>query len=166
VVQPGYTRADGAFATLELLRRVNAKPLGVVLNRIPRDSYYYGGYNHYYYPNKHGAYYYAREDGQPQIQEPPVQLLSSSNKLPAYESPQNYQNDQYPVEPQEHEPIHKQQVYDIPRDEITQPRPRRVVVNNQSSEEAERIIPTIEMPQPLIYLYDDDDDDTEYVIRK
>jgi capsular exopolysaccharide synthesis family protein len=43
VVQPGNTRADAAFAMLEQLGRVDGSMLGVVLNKIPRDSYHYSG---------------------------------------------------------------------------------------------------------------------------
>ena len=69
VVQPGHTRADAAFAMLEQLGRVDGSMLGVVLNKIPRDSRYYGGYYHNYYPNKRGEYYYHQEDeNQPQLQ--------------------------------------------------------------------------------------------------
>ncbi|MDJ8954091.1 capsular biosynthesis protein, partial [Clostridium perfringens] len=35
VIQPGYTHADAAIACMERLNRVNAKILGVVLNKIP-----------------------------------------------------------------------------------------------------------------------------------
>jgi succinoglycan biosynthesis transport protein ExoP len=58
VVQPGKTHTDSARTTVEQLVRVQARLLGVVLNRIPRNrAYYYGGYRHYspyyYYSNKH-----------------------------------------------------------------------------------------------------------------
>ncbi len=59
VIKPGHTHADSAFAMLDQLKRVNARALGVVLNKIPRGDSYYGGYN-YYYPYKRG--YYAQED--------------------------------------------------------------------------------------------------------
>jgi succinoglycan biosynthesis transport protein ExoP len=57
VVQPGKTHVDSARTTVEQLVRVQARLLGVVLNRIPRNrGYYYGGYRHYspysYYTNK------------------------------------------------------------------------------------------------------------------
>lgn len=69
VVQPGHTRADAAFAMLERLGRVDGSMLGVVLNKIPRDSHFYGGYYHNYYSNKHGDYYYqSEEESQPQLQ--------------------------------------------------------------------------------------------------
>jgi succinoglycan biosynthesis transport protein ExoP len=48
VIQPGKTRAIAALRPLEELRRIGARVIGVVLNRIPRNKdYYYGGY--YYY---------------------------------------------------------------------------------------------------------------------
>lgn len=69
VVQPGHTRADAAFAMLERLGRVDGSMLGVVLNKIPRDSHFYGGYYHNYYSNKHGDYYYqSEEENQPQLE--------------------------------------------------------------------------------------------------
>lgn len=47
VVQPGRTHADTAQGTLEQLQHAGAHVIGVVLNRIPRDYYSYGGYSHY-----------------------------------------------------------------------------------------------------------------------
>jgi hypothetical protein len=84
VVQPGCTHADVASAMLEQLGRVNARTLGIVLNKIPRNSYYYGGYHQYYYPNKHGAYYQQEEDAQPQLQaeNQPVRLLPQTKAQP------------------------------------------------------------------------------------
>jgi hypothetical protein len=49
VVQPGFTHIDASIATLEQLKRVNARVLGVVMNKIER-------HNHYY-PYKRGEYY-------------------------------------------------------------------------------------------------------------
>jgi capsular exopolysaccharide synthesis family protein len=48
VLHPGHTQADSAQATMEQLKRVGARVVGVVLNRIPRHrAEYYGGYRHY-----------------------------------------------------------------------------------------------------------------------
>ena len=48
VIQPGKTHTDSIQAAVEQLTRVDAKVLGVVFNRIPRNrGYYYGGYHHY-----------------------------------------------------------------------------------------------------------------------
>ena len=84
VVQPGYTHADAASAMLEQLGRVNARTLGIVLNKIPRNSYYYGGYHQYYHPNKHGAYYQQEEGDQPQLQagNQTVRLLTQTEAQP------------------------------------------------------------------------------------
>lgn len=50
VIRHGYTRKEFARTGLEQLRRVNARILGVVLNRIPRSGTRYGpeGYYGYY----------------------------------------------------------------------------------------------------------------------
>lgn len=62
VVYPGHTLADAALATLEQLRRAEARIIGVVFNRIPRGrSDYYGGYRHYS-PYYAGYHYYAGGD--------------------------------------------------------------------------------------------------------
>lgn len=59
VVQHGHTRAIAALRPLEELRRIGAKVVGVVMNRIPRNrDYYYGGY--YYY----SPYVSQTEEGQ------------------------------------------------------------------------------------------------------
>ncbi len=78
VLQPGRTRADAAFAMLEQLERVKARALGVILNKIPRNSYYYGGYYHYD-PNQHSSYYYQQKEA-PQPARPAAQPPA---KLPA-----------------------------------------------------------------------------------
>jgi capsular exopolysaccharide synthesis family protein len=60
VVQPGKTHASSIEATLEQLSRVDAKVLGFVFNRIPRNrGYYYGGYQHYshYYAKEYSGYF-------------------------------------------------------------------------------------------------------------
>ncbi len=61
VLQPGKTNIASARAALEQLNRAEARILGVVLNRIPRNrADYYGGYQHY--SNYYGGYsYYAEE---------------------------------------------------------------------------------------------------------
>jgi capsular exopolysaccharide synthesis family protein len=67
VIQPGTTHIDSARTTVEQLSRVNARLLGVVMNRIPRNrGYYYGGYRHYspyyYYTKKNGYSAYGSEE--------------------------------------------------------------------------------------------------------
>jgi capsular exopolysaccharide synthesis family protein len=76
VVQPEYTRADAAFAMVEQLGRVNGNLLGVVLNKIPRNSHYYGGYYHYY-DSKKGQYYYRHSDEE-------QQQLGTGNESPKF----------------------------------------------------------------------------------
>jgi capsular exopolysaccharide synthesis family protein len=58
VIQPGHTHIDSAKATLEQLGRADAKVVGAVLNKIPRErGYYYGGYRYHYYRGDHYQYY-------------------------------------------------------------------------------------------------------------
>jgi len=58
VLQPGKTNAASAVATLEQLKRADARVLGVVLNRIPRNrADYYGWYQHYSAYYKSYSYY-------------------------------------------------------------------------------------------------------------
>jgi len=62
VVIPGRTRAVKAVRPLEELRRINARLLGVVMNRIPRNrDYYYGGYNYYSPYTHHNGYHHINE---------------------------------------------------------------------------------------------------------
>jgi len=59
VVIPGRTHALKAVRPLEELRRINARLLGVVMNRIPRNrDYYYGGYNYYSPYTNHSGYHH------------------------------------------------------------------------------------------------------------
>jgi polysaccharide biosynthesis transport protein len=85
VIQPGLTRADAAVAMLEQLGRVDGSVLGVVMNKIPRNSNYYGGYYHYYYPAKSGGYFYQQE-GENQQQLPAdnqlIKFLPQANSQP------------------------------------------------------------------------------------
>ena len=58
VIYPGHTHMDAAKATLEQLGRADAKVVGAVLNKIPRErGYYYGGYRYHYYRGDHYQYY-------------------------------------------------------------------------------------------------------------
>ena len=58
VIIPGQTRAITARRPLEELRRIEAKVLGVVANKIPRNrDYYYGGYNYYSPYSNHYSYH-------------------------------------------------------------------------------------------------------------
>ncbi|MEW5939812.1 MAG: polysaccharide biosynthesis tyrosine autokinase [Chloroflexota bacterium] len=59
VIQPGVTHAGMAAAAVDQLKRVNARIFGAILNRIPANSHYYGGY--YRYPYKRGHYYHQQE---------------------------------------------------------------------------------------------------------
>lgn len=67
VIQPGHTRADVTCAMLEQIERVNARPLGVVLNKIPRNSYYYGNYHYYRHYAKGGYYSLPEQQISPQL---------------------------------------------------------------------------------------------------
>lgn len=58
VVHPGHTHADSVMATLEQLKRADARVVGVVFNRIPRNrDYYYGGYRYYSGYHQYNGYY-------------------------------------------------------------------------------------------------------------
>ncbi|MCJ7434413.1 MAG: polysaccharide biosynthesis tyrosine autokinase, partial [Anaerolineales bacterium] len=116
VVQPGYTHADTASAMLEQLARVNARTLGIVLNKISRNSYYYGGYHQYYYPNKHGAYYQQEDGSQPQLQaeNQSVRLLTQTESQPVeFYTPQDAALENFFSDTQVHERV---DVYSPPQD--------------------------------------------------
>ena len=58
VVIPGQTKAITARRPLEELQRIEAKVLGVVANKIPRNrDYYYGGFNYYSPYSNHYSYH-------------------------------------------------------------------------------------------------------------
>ena len=62
VLWPGHTHWEEARATLEQLKRAEARVVGVVFNRIPRNrGNYYGGYKHYSPYYQHNYHYY-KED--------------------------------------------------------------------------------------------------------
>lgn len=62
VLWPGHSRWDDVRAMLEQLKRADARVVGFVFNRIPRNrSTYYGGYKHYAPANK-SKYHYYRDD--------------------------------------------------------------------------------------------------------
>jgi len=89
VIRPGYTHAGVALSTHEQLNRVNAKILGVVLNKIPKSGYYHGGYYQYLYPYTDGWDYYQRNEDpklQPnlQVERRPVNLLPPSESQEIY----------------------------------------------------------------------------------
>ena len=48
VIQPGHTHAEAARLTMEMFAQVGARVVGVILNRVPRNSgYYYGRYRYF-----------------------------------------------------------------------------------------------------------------------
>lgn len=156
VIQPGHTRADAAFATLEQLQRVNARTLGVVLNKIPRDSYYYGGYNHYYYPYKRGAYYYQHEESQPQLQGNSVPMLPAARQTHVYYPPQGQFDEQYYIKENDTGSVDSY-VHERSRNEITQPRPR--YGGDKKKAGAEERAQIIEILPPLTFTpYEEEDD--------
>jgi len=60
VVRYGFSRKNAAVSAVQQLKRADARPIGVVMNRIPRTASGYFGYGMYhYYP----GYYMAEEDG-------------------------------------------------------------------------------------------------------
>jgi succinoglycan biosynthesis transport protein ExoP len=164
VIQPGHTHADAAFAMLEQLKRVKAKTLGVVLNKIARNSFYYGGYN-YYYPYKRGGAYYQHDEPQPQLQEQPAPMLPPTRQTHVYYPPQNEVQEQYFVREQVPARTVRQQAEAGPsQNEITQPRPRPIPAQPKNTESVERV-QIIEILPPLTFTpYKDEDDD--YFIKK
>lgn len=58
LVIPGQTKAITARRPIEELKRIDAKVLGVVANKIPKNrDYYYGGYNYYSPYSNHYSYH-------------------------------------------------------------------------------------------------------------
>lgn len=99
VIQPGSTHADAAAAMLDQMGRVNANILGVVLNKIPRNSPYFGGYHYYSGYAKRGGYYdQVGEQGQAQVDDLIISSLPQAE--PQQLSPANstIQTEAYPVE--------------------------------------------------------------------
>ncbi len=86
VIQPGHTHADVTLSTLERLHRVNAKILGIVLNKIPNGSHY-----HYYYPYKYDqGYYHQNEDPKLQVERPRVNVSPPSRSQEVHSSSEVY----------------------------------------------------------------------------
>ena len=85
VIQPGTTHTEMAKASFELFKRVGARVIGTVLNRIPRNrSYYYGGYK-YYSPYNSSKGYYAAAD--PETAKAPEKAeVPAETETPAYYS--------------------------------------------------------------------------------
>ena len=101
VIQPGVTHANTAFAMLEQLERVNAHMLGVVLNKIPRNSHHYSGYHYYSGNPKHGGYYYQKEKQSqppPQVEDQPVRSLPHTEPYQPYPAKSITQTDTFSVE--------------------------------------------------------------------
>jgi succinoglycan biosynthesis transport protein ExoP len=163
IIQPGHTHADAAFATLEQLRRVKARTLGVVLNKIPRNSYYYGGYN-YYYPYKRGGSYYQHDELQPQLPEQPAPMLPPSRQTHVYYPPQNELDEQYFVrEDSSAKVVHFERESESSQNEITQP--RTLPVPPRKDTEAVERVQVIEILPPLTFTpYNDEEND--YSIKK
>ncbi|MBI5965740.1 MAG: polysaccharide biosynthesis tyrosine autokinase [Chloroflexi bacterium] len=111
VIQPGNTHAEAASAMLEQLGRVNSYTLGVVLNKIPRNSHFYGGYHYYSGYSKNGGYYYQAEGpAQPQApaEDQPVRPLPPTEPYQPYPARSITHTDAFPVEliqPEEVQPI-------------------------------------------------------------
>jgi len=59
ILDSGVTRCEAARRAMEALRRVNARVVGAILNRLPTSG---GGYYYYYY--YHGRYH-SSDDGKP-----------------------------------------------------------------------------------------------------
>lgn len=101
VIQPGITHADNASAMLDQLGRVNAAVFGIVLNRIPRNSYHYGGYHYYSAYSKRGGYYDQTEQPaqpQPKAEDPIIKSLPKAGSYQPYPASATTQMDPFPVE--------------------------------------------------------------------
>lgn len=111
VIKPGNTHAETASAMLEQLERVNANLLGVVLNKIPRNSHFYGGYHYYSGYSKRGGYYYQAEEPvqvSAPVEEQPVRPLPPTEPYQRYPARSVTQTDAFPIElvmPLEEEPV-------------------------------------------------------------
>lgn len=120
VLQPGHTHADIALSTLERLHRVNAKILGIVLNKIPN------GIHDHYYPYKYDQdYYQQNEDSSVQAERPPVNVLRPSQPP---EAPRIPKMDPGPVPTaQRSHPVKRPQRYVyIPTEDIPSPQSNAV----------------------------------------
>jgi hypothetical protein len=117
IVRPGFTHADAAAAMLEQLGRVNARTVGVVLNKIQRHNYYY--------PYKGGEYY-----NQQVLESQPVLQVDNSHireSLPQTKS----QPAELPVQKVE-APVQLRQV-PATQNVVTKPRPRAQPVQSVQS---------------------------------
>jgi hypothetical protein len=135
-----------------------------VLNKIPRNSYYYGGHYNYYYPYKRGGSYYQNEEVQPQLQGQPAPMLPPSRQTHVYYPPQNEIEEQYYVKERDLARTQSVEEYSPQTNEITQPRPARIA-EQKKTEEVERA-QIIEILPPLTFTPYHDEDDNEYVIKK
>jgi capsular exopolysaccharide synthesis family protein len=81
IVHPGHTHADAALASAEQMKRAGARILGVILNRIPKNGSYYGGYRYYYSP-----YYSTQkvEVKKPESKMPEAKANPQLKKSPAF----------------------------------------------------------------------------------
>jgi hypothetical protein len=133
IIQPGRTHADTASAMLDQLARVNANTLGVVLNKIPRNSHHYGAY-HYYsgYAKKGGYYYQADEQSQPQPQTE-NQLLGSLPQAEPYQQYPARATTQTDTFPDEFPPADVQPVRSYPKADV-KPVRRSPAAASQSDE--------------------------------
>lgn len=138
VIQPGVTHADMALATLGQLNRVNARIIGVVLNKISKNGHY-GSY-------KHGGYYYNLPEGDQQsLPDNQMNLLpgnqsdngymqsgQSLGQLDSIEGPQVYAN---PYVPSQEVPATRNVITEPKQDQDITQGTTIEVVNDQSSSE-------------------------------
>lgn len=133
VIQPGYTHAQVALSTLERLNRVNAKILGIVLNKIPNGSQY-----HYYYPYKYDRDYYSQnEEPKLQVERQGVSALSSSRSQEVHSDSDVYRR---PIKTnQRSHPSKQPQRYSfIPPEDVP---PHNVNTKPKTYQDSIRIIP-------------------------
>lgn len=83
VVRYGFTRKNAALNAVKQLRRIGARAIGVVLNRIPRSTSGYYGYGPYhYYPG-----YYLYEEEEVATEKEATDKLKRPRKLPPKAEP-------------------------------------------------------------------------------
>jgi capsular exopolysaccharide synthesis family protein len=121
VVRPGFTRADVAANMLEQLGRVNARIMGVVLNRSQRHSHYYSyKYGEYYNQSVPETHFSTQVERAP-IRPSPPQTKTQPAMLPVQQVEALGQEDSVPEIVRES--VEVSSVKNIPATHTVQPRP-------------------------------------------
>ncbi|MBI5352695.1 MAG: polysaccharide biosynthesis tyrosine autokinase [Chloroflexi bacterium] len=156
VIQPGSTHADTASAMLDQLGRVNAAVFGIVLNKIPRNNYHYGGYHYYSAYSKRGGYY--EQTGQPaqpqpKAEDPIIKALPQAGPYQPYAASSMTQMDPFPVELleplEDEEPIRIAPKVDQQPDDLVKARREMLEELFNSKSIHEPVRPTVPPPAPI-----------------